>query len=487
MLKRAEPQTRRGLVLVCIAMGMFMVAIEATIVSTAMPSIVAKLGGFQLYSWVFTAFLLTQATTTVMFGKLADLYGRRPVLVCGTVVFLAGSVLCGFAWSMGSLIAFRLLQGLGAGSIQPVMMTLLGDLYTPEERIGVQGYLSAVWGVSAIIGPLLGALVVQYWSWPWIFWINVPIGLIMIVGMLTFLHEKVEHKNHALDLAGAGLFFLAISSLLFVLTQGAQRPAWAIGFGLLFLVTVPALIWQERRASEPMIPLDLWARPLISTCGGAAFGAGMIFMGVTSFLPVYLQGVMGRTATQAGLAITMMSLGWPLANTVARRVFRGTQLPLMGRVGGLFLVAGTLSFLLMNPQGGLVIPAIGSFIIGAGMGLLINSSTILVQSSVDWAQRGVATSSVIFSRTLGGMLGAALLGGVLNGALQLFSQRGGASLDRVRHLLDQAGPGSIQGADLPLLRHVLDQGLQAAFVTIVALALVTLAVAWRIGRHAPAD
>ena len=483
MLQRAEPQTRRGLVLACIAVGMFMVAIEATIVSTAMPSIIAKIGGFQLYSWVFTAFLLTQSTTTVMFGKLADLYGRRPVLIAGCLLFLIASVLCGFAWSIESLIAFRLLQGAGAGSIQPVIMTLLGDLYTPEERISVQGYIGMTWGVSAVTGPLVGALIVQYWSWPWIFWANVPIGLLMIAGLLAFLHERVEHKAHALDLPGAGLFFLAISGLLIALTQSAEHLPIAIGGGLVFLVAAPLLIWRERRAPEPMIPLDLWTRPLIATANGSQVASGAVFMGVTSFLPVYVQGVMGRSATEAGLAITMMSIGWPLANNLGRRLFRHIDLAIMGRVGGAFLLVGCAMFPLMTPTGGLWIPGIASFLIGAGMGLLNNASTILVQSSVDWSQRGAATSSTVFSRTLGAMFGAALLGGVINLSLQIFARRDGVSLESVRHLLDGHGAKSAAMADALPVRVVMDHGLQVAFWTMIVLAVVALAVAWRVRRY----
>ena len=231
------------------------------------------------------------------------------------------------------------------------------------------------------------------------------------------------------------------------------------------------------------MPLGLWMRPLIATANGATLMSGMVFMGVTSFLPVYVQGVMGRSATQAGLAITMMSLGWPLSNAVARRVFRRVDLALMGRWGGVLLSIGALFFVFMRPGGGLAVPAIGSFIIGAGMGLVTNSCTILVQSSVDWSQRGVATSSTVFSRTLGAMLGAALLGGVLNGAVQWFARRDGASLERVRHLLDRTGGEALGGADLPALQAVLHKGMALTFWVMAALAVCALVVVWRVPRR----
>lgn len=247
-------KTRRPLVLACLMSAMFMVAIEATVVATAMPQIVGKLGGFAYYSWVFSAFLLAQAATTVMFGKLADLYGRKPVMVAGLVVFLLGSILAGFSWSMTSLIAFRLVQGLGAGAIQPVSMTIIGDIYTLEERVKVQGYMGSVWGVSAIVGPLAGALIVQNLPWAWVFWINAPMGVAAIVGLLLVLHENVEHKARRVDYLGAGLFTVAVTALLLAIMPPAgesvlTHPAL---FGAIFLVVAPLFLWREHTAPDPM-------------------------------------------------------------------------------------------------------------------------------------------------------------------------------------------------------------------------------------------
>ena len=326
----ASRTTHRLLVTVCVILAMFMAAIEVTIVATAMPAIVGQLGNFSLYTWVFSAFLLTQAATIMMFGKLADLYGRRPVLIAGISVFLLGSVLCGLARSMMMLIIFRLIQGLGAGSIQPVAMTIIGDLYTLDERAKIQGYLASVWGVAAIIGPLAGGFIVQVISWPWVFWINVPIGLITVAGVLLFLHENVEHRQRRIDYLGSLLFGGAVAAFLLVLTQGGTQWPWAsmemIALAATFVGCLVLLLLHERRMPEPMIALDMWtSNHLIASANSTVLVAGMMLIGITSFLPMYVQGVMGRSAIVAGFTLTIMSIGWPLGSALSSRFFGRTR------------------------------------------------------------------------------------------------------------------------------------------------------------------
>ena len=269
-----------------------MVAIEATIVSTAMPQIVSQLGGLRLYSWVFSAFLLTQTVATVVFGKLADIYGRKPVILFGIAVFLLGSVLAGLAWSMPSMIAFRLLQGIGAGSVQPVSLTIVGDLYPGHERGKVQGYLASVWATAAVLGPIIGGIVIHNMSWAWIFWMNIPVGIVAAAGFIVFLHEDRISTRRSIDYVGAALFSVAIASLLIVLTELENADTMTILTAVAVLVIAFSLfLVQERRAAEPIVSLQLWGTRAILAANGAIGLGSMAVMGLTTFLPMYVQGV----------------------------------------------------------------------------------------------------------------------------------------------------------------------------------------------------
>ncbi|MEI9964122.1 MAG: MFS transporter [Caulobacteraceae bacterium] len=263
----AQPRTRRHLVFACMMAAMFMVAIEATVVATAMPNIVASLGGFSYYAWVFSAFLLTQSATTVMFGKLADLYGRKPVMIAGIVVFLVGSVLAGLSWSMTSLIAFRAVQGLGAGAIQPTSMTLVSDLYSIDERRRTQSYMASLWGVSAIVGPLAGAFIVQHIAWAWVFWINVPLGVIALVAWSCFCTRRSSTGRGRWDYVGALLFSVSVTALLLAIspTAGASILSHPLVFAAVFAISGVLFFLWERRVRDPMMAFDLWAQPVIAT------------------------------------------------------------------------------------------------------------------------------------------------------------------------------------------------------------------------------
>jgi MFS family permease len=470
-----ELTTRRPLVIAAVMTSMFMVAIEATIVATAMPLIVGQLGGLNLYSWVFSSFLLTQTATSVVFGKLSDIYGRKPILVAGIAVFLLGSVLCGFAWSMLSMVVFRLIQGVGAGALQPVAMTVVGDLYPARERGKIQGYLASVWAVSAIIGPLAGGIIVQHVHWAWIFWMNVPIGLLAATGFVGFLHETVGRRRLPIDLMGALLFTLAVAALMIALTELGTSPQATLVAALVCAASTLVFFLQERRAADPLITTGVWGHRPIAAANGASLLAGMALIGLTSFLPMYVQGVMNRSPLVAGFALTMMVFGWPVGATLAARNLHRFGLRTILRFGSALLPVGALAFVALPVTQSAAFAGIGSLLMGFGMGLLSTASLVLIQDIVDWQQRGGATASNLFSRNLGSTIGAALLGSVLNYSLGRAGGPGPITSEQLRHLLD--GPGGNALAD-DAVREALQAALLLTFWAVFAISLATVAVAW---------
>jgi EmrB/QacA subfamily drug resistance transporter len=456
--------------------AMFMVAIEATIVSTAMPQIVGQLGGLHLYSWVFSAFLLTQTATTVVFGKLSDVYGRKPVLLGGIAVFLIGSILCGIAWSMPAMIAFRLIQGIGAGAIQPVALTVVGDLYSAQERGKIQGFLASVWGISAVLGPLAGGLIIKDLSWSWIFWINIPIGIVAAVGFVVFLHEGVVREKRPIDLVGAALFTVAIAALMVASTAiGTADWSQAIPAAVLCVVGFVLFLLQERRAPEPMVDLELWGRRPILAANATTLLAGMALIGLTTFLPMYVQGVLGATPLVAGFALTMMVVGWPVGATLAARGFARFGLRLILILGSALIPAGAIVFVTLGPGSSPVVAGAGSLVMGLGMGLLSTSAIVLIQEIVPWSERGSATASNIFARNLGSTLGATVFGAVLNYGLAHFGRSGvTVTSEQLRNLLE-APQGLVRDN---AVADVLHQSLHLTFWAVFVAAVAIVVLAW---------
>ncbi len=463
--------SHRPLVLAAVMAANFMIAIEATIVSTAMPQIVGQLGGLPLYSWVFAAFLLTQTATTVVFGKMSDLIGRKTVMLVGIAAFLFGSILCGFAWSMPSLIVFRLVQGIGAGAVQPTAMTIVGDLYSAHERGKIQGWLASVWALSAVLGPLAGGLIIQYFSWAWIFWMNLPIGALAAAGFWAFLHEKTARGRGRIDHLSAGIFTVAIAAIMADLTALSTSGRLEIGLTtLVAVVAVVLFVLQERRSPEPMISLELWGRRPIAAANGASLLAGMVMIGLTTFLPMFVQGVMQKSPLIGGFALSAMVLGWPIGATVGVRGFRRFGVRSVLRVGGLLIPLGSLVFLVLNVESSPIVAGLGSLVVGLGMGLSSSASIILIQEIVDWSERGSVTASYLFARSLGSTFGATVFGAVLNFGL-LSSGHAGATSEQLRQLLEQ---GSAAVGE-PGLRAALEQSLHLTFVSMFAVSLLVAA------------
>ncbi len=459
--------THRPLVLAAVMAANFMIAIEATIVSTAMPQIVAQLGGLALYSWVFAAFLLTQTATTVVFGKLSDLKGRKAVILSGIAIFLVGSILCGFAWSMPSLIVFRLIQGVGAGAVQPVAMTIVGDLYSVHERGKIQGWLASVWALSAIIGPLVGGLVIQYWSWAWIFWMNLPIGVLASAGFWLYLHEKRSVARGRIDHVSAGVFTIAIAAVMADLTalSTAGRAEITIITGVA-IAAVVAFVVQERRSPEPMISLELWGRRPIAAVNASSLFAGMVMIGLTTFLPVFVQGVMRKPPLVAGFALSAMVLGWPIGATLSPRIWARVGLRRVLRAGAALIPLGALVFVFLKPDTPPVVAGLGSAVVGFGMGLSSSASIVLIQEIVDWSERGSVTASYLFARTLGSAFGATVFGAVLNAGL-MRSGMGAVTSDELRRLLEGGADASNAA-----LRSALEASLGVTFVSMFAVAVL---------------
>lgn len=485
----ARRRTNRLVVTGAVMVGTFMAAVEVTIVATAMPTIVGSLGGFAYYAWVFSAFLLAQAVTIPVYGKLADTYGRRPVFIAGTLVFLAGSVLAGLAPTMLVLVASRAMQGLGAGAILPVATTIIGDLYTLEERVKIQGYLNSVWGVSAVTGPALGGLIVQTIGWPWIFFLNVPIGLLAIAGLLLALHEEVRPQRHRLDLAGAILLVIAIAALLLALLEGGSAWPWlslpSAGLFLLAGLALALFLRREAQAPEPILPLAVLRNRVILVADTAVLSSGGLVLGVTSFVPAFVQGVLGAPPAVAGFTLTTLSIGWPLASAftgmLALRIgFRTTAL-----LGSLCTVVASLLFLaLMRPGTSPALVALASFVMGTGMGLSSTAFLVAIQDAVPWERRGVATGSFMFARLIGSSISVALLGTVLNAGIRRYLTGSTAvlgdnrRLDVAGSLLEPALRSSLSPETVAALQAALVAGLRWVYLVVLGLALLGTAITW---------
>jgi EmrB/QacA subfamily drug resistance transporter len=469
------PSTNRPLTVAALLLAVFMGAMEATVVTTAMPTVVADLGGIRTYAWVFTAFVLATAVMIPISGRLADQLGRKPVLLGGIALFLVGSLGCGLSASMPQLITARVVQGLGAGAMQPTSMTIVGDLFAPEERARVQAAFGAVWGVAGLVGPLVGGLVVRLLSWRWVFFLNLPFGAGAVLVLLWAFRERVEPSSRKLDALGAALFG---GSMLCLLLAGHGAARWpCLGLGLALVV---ALVAVERRAREPVLPIDLMRLPAIgvATAVGAIIGGAMST--TLTYLPLYVQGVQGGTPTDAGLAVTPIAIGWPLASAVSGRlVVRFGYRPLIRFGLVLTLLAAVLLALFLRPGGGLAVPRLVSFVFGLGLGFVNTPLLIAVQTAVTWEQRGAATASAILSRMVGAVLAVGATGGVLVGYL---TRDPLVSADAANELL---GPGRGRSLDphvLLALSSSLRDGLSVIFWVVVALAAAALLAGLRFPR-----
>jgi EmrB/QacA subfamily drug resistance transporter len=476
----SQALTNRKLVIIAAMAGTFLSALDTSIVGTAMPTIVGQLGGLSIYSWVFSAYLLTSTTTVPLYGRLSDMYGRKPLFIVSACLFVLGSALCGVSQNMAQLVAFRAVQGLGAGGIVPVTFTILGDLFSVKERAKMSGLFSAVWGSSAVAGPTLGGFIVDYADWRWVFYINLPFGVASVYMMWRYLHEEHEASDRRIDYLGAALLTVSVSGLLLALRQVGDGAAWTAPSTLGLLALVLALFgWflaQEQRFSSPMMPLGLFRSRVIAVVTGAGVLIGGVMFGISTYIPLFVQGVSGKSAVQAGLTVAPFSIGWSAASVVAGRVILRAGYRVSVVAGVLSAALGSGCLLALTPGNGVWPAAVGAGFVGIGMGLSATAMLIAVQNSVGWAQRGVATALVQFSRTIGGAVGVAALGTVLATGMTTRLAALQGSDRNADALLDKQVRANLAPETLERLRDALSQSLHQVYLGMFALALVAVAI-----------
>ncbi|MFC7442580.1 MDR family MFS transporter [Laceyella putida] len=471
----------------------FLAAIEVTIVSTAMPRIVSELGGIQYISWVFAVYLLTSTVATPIFGKLADLYGRKRIFHVGAAIFLAGSMLSGLSQTMSQLICFRALQGIGSGAIMPVTFTIIGDIYPYEERAKVQGWFSSVWGLSGLVGPLVGGFLVDFVSWRWIFYLNLPFGIVSIILVSLFLKEGGETERRQIDYWGALTSTLGISALLLALNTGGVVYPWAsapiIGLFLVAVLLIGLFLYIEANVSEPMLPLSLFKIPAIAASNIAGFFVSSVLIALTVYLPLWVQGVHGQGATGSGLTLLPMSLGWPVGAVIGGRLMLriGPRRTVMA--GLLLIIFGTIWLTMADASTPEWVLAAIMLVEGFGFGFSMTVFTVIVQSSVGWHQRGTATAVNTLLRSLGQTVGVAVFGTMFNRYMIRYMERQSAAvqvdIDQLNQLLEQHETLSVSPDMVQLLKGALVFGLHHIYLILLGIALFSFIFVFWFPNHKP--
>jgi EmrB/QacA subfamily drug resistance transporter len=492
--------TKRNLAVAGVMLVIFLFAIDATIVSTSMPTIVARLGGLELYSWVFSIYMLTSALTTPLFGKLADLFSHRRLMLIGIGIFVLGSTLCGAAQSMEALVLFRAIQGLGGGAIYALAFIVVGVLFPPTERAKMQGIISSIWGISSILGPLAGGLIVEHTSWRWVFFVNLPITAIA-VGLITvgLKEEKTERHTPKLDLMGASSLLLGLILMFYALSQSAhgRQPLNAEMLSILGLSMAVLIFFYfiERRAAEPMIPLDLFHLHLYRTSTVVATLAAMGVFGAISYLPLYLQGVVGMSASGAGMILLLLSLGWTAGSLIAGQGINRLGYRSVASMGMSCMAVGFGIFVLTGHPVSFLLVLLASLLIGLGMGTANLTTLVAAQNAVPIRRIGVATSTLMLFRTFGGAFCISLMGTVLFNRMQQGLEKIGDNLSSTlrdtvanpQNLLEPVTRASIPPDFLPQLIDLLADSIWYAFLTAFLLMIIGCAVSTGMGSFTPAS
>jgi len=482
---------RRWLIVIGVMTGMAIAALEATVVGTAMPTVIASLGGIAHYSWVFSAYLVTSTVTVPVWGKLSDLYGRRLLYQIGIGIFLLGTLLSGMSTSMTELIIFRAIQGLGAGALIPLGMTIIGDTFTLQERAKMQAYFSGVWGLSSVVGPIVGGFITDQISWRWVFWVNLPIGVIAAIIIGFALKEPKRTQKPSIDYLGAATLMIAISLLMLALVEGGKSLSTLespenLAFIIGSIVLMGVFVWIERRATDPLIPFQLFRNKTIAVATIAGFLSGIAMFGGISFIPLFAQGALGMTATQAGSLLTPLMLSWVLMSVLVGRLilkigYRGITIFGFGVLTTGFVMLSM--FHRGTPTYWLYLDLVMT---GAGLGLTMLTLLIAVQQAVDRPQLGIATSLNQFSRAIGGALGVAILGAVLTAGLSsqlikaagtggaLTAQQAQSLAENPNALIEPAAKAALPAGILPVLQDAMAAAIQPVFWVVAFVCVLSL-------------
>jgi EmrB/QacA subfamily drug resistance transporter len=477
------PQQRVRLIFVALLLVLLLASLDQTIVSTALPTIVGDLGGLNHISWVVTAYLLSSTVAGPLYGKLGDLYGRKKVLQVAIVIFLVGSALCGLSQSMVQLIAFRAVQGLGAGGLIVVTLAVVGDIIPPRERGKYQGYFGAVFGLSTVIGPLAGGFLVDNLSWRWIFYVNLPIGIVALSVIAVAFHTEVAHRRHAMDYLGATLLAGELTSIILFTSLGGTTWAWGspqvVILIALSIVLLPAFIWVEHRADEPILPLSLFRNRTFAATSAIGFIVGFALFGAVTYLPLYLQVTKGSSPTKSGLQLTALMAGLLVTSIVSGQLIsrfgRYRMFPIMGTA---LLAVGMFLLSRLGPSTATWVVELDSVVVGLGLGMVMQVLVLAVQNAVEPSVMGVATSGSTLFRQVGGSIGVALFGTIFANQLQTeLAQR----LPLGTHVPKALNPEEIRQLPPAVLRAFEDgfaAALHPVFLTAAGISLLAFALTW---------
>ncbi|MBA9088018.1 EmrB/QacA subfamily drug resistance transporter [Fontibacillus solani] len=485
---------KRSYILTGLLLSTFLAAIEGTVIGPAGPRIVGELGGVELLSWVFTAYLLTMAVATPIFGKISDLYGRKLVFVVGSILFLAGSVLSGLAQSMEQLILFRAIQGIGAGGLTPVTFTIIGDIYSIEERAKVQAWISSVWGISSLVGPLLGGYFVDSLNWRWVFGFNVPFGLLSLFFIMKYFKEDIEKRHVKIDIWGAVTFTVGVTALLFGLATGGGQFAWnspiLIGIMVVAVISLIVFIIVEKNAEEPLVPLKLFRIRDIAYSNLASLVASALLIGLTSYLPLWVQGVLGKNATMSGLVLAPMSISWLLGSVLGSRwiITKGSRYTSL--IGMIIIALGAVGMAFMSEGMPIFILLIFNALYGIGFGFSFSVFTVIAQSSVGYDLRGASNALNTFVKSIGQTIGVTVFGTLINLQISARTASKAASgvevtQDDINNLLSPEKMHLLPPKLWNELKHVLGGSLHVLFIVMGVLAVIGVVTVIGLRNKAP--